>query len=70
HVHTGSCRQSGGVVGGGRAYTPLAVDAKGQASGTATIPVPLADSASYYVNIHDAAAAMGVIVACGDLTKR
>jgi hypothetical protein len=70
HVHTGSCRQSGGVVGGGRAYTPLVVDAKGQASGTATIPVPLADSASYYVNIHDSAAAMGVIVACGDLTKR
>ena len=70
HVHSGSCKQSGGVVGGGRAYTPIAIDAKGQGKGTANIPVTLADTATYYVNIHDAAAAMGIIVACGDLTKK
>ncbi|AMW04776.1 hypothetical protein [Gemmatimonas phototrophica] len=70
HVHTGSCAKSGGVVGGGRVYTPLAVDAKGQASGKATLAVPLADTTTYYVNIHDSAAAMGIIVACGDLAKR
>jgi hypothetical protein len=70
HVHSGSCKQSGGVVGGGRAYTPIAIDAKGQGKGTATIPVLLADTATYYVNIHDATAAMGIIVACGDLTKK
>ncbi len=70
HVHSGSCKQSGGVVGGGRAYTPIAIDAKGHGKGTATIPVLLADTATYYVNIHDAAAAMGIIVACGDLTKK
>lgn len=70
HVHSGSCKQSGGVVGGGRAYTAIAIDAKGQGKGTATIPVLLADTATYYVNIHDAAAAMGIIVACGDLTKK
>ncbi len=70
HVHSGSCRQSGGVVGGGRAYTAIAIDAKGQGKGTATIPALLADTATYYVNIHDAAAAMGVIVACGDLTRK
>ena len=70
HVHSGSRKQSGGVVGGGRAYTPIVIDAKGQGKGTATIPVLLADSTTYYVNIHDAAAAMGIIVACGDLTKK
>lgn len=70
HVHSGSCKQSGGVVGGGRAYTPITIDAKGQGKGTATIPVLLVDSTTYYVNIHDAAAAMGIIVACGDLTKK
>lgn len=70
HVHSGSCKQSGGVVGGGRAYTPIAVDGKGQGRGTATIPVLLADTATYYVNIHDAAAAMNIIVACGDLVRR
>ena len=70
HVHTGSCTKSGGVVGGGRVYTPLAVDAKGHAGGKATLAVPLADTTMYYVNIHDSAAAMGIIVACGDLAKR
>ena len=70
HVHSGSCKQSGGVVGGGRAYSPIVIDAKGQGKGTATIPVSLADTATYYVNIHDAAAAMGIIVACGDLAKK
>ncbi|MCA2991002.1 CHRD domain-containing protein [Gemmatimonas sp.] len=70
HIHTGSCRQSGGVFGGGRAYTPIAVDAKGQGRATATVPAVPADSATYYVNIHDAATAMNIIVACGDLTRR
>jgi len=70
HVHTGTCTKSGGVLGGGRAYTPLSVDAKGQASGKATLAVPLADTTTYYVNIHDAAAAMGIIVACGDLARK
>ncbi len=70
HIHTGSCAASGGVVGGGRAYTPMTIDAKGNGSAKATLTVPLADTATYYVNIHDAAAAMGVIVACGDLVKK
>ena len=67
HVHSGRCGQSGGVVGGGRAYTPMSIDAKGNGQASATVPVPLADTSHYYVNIHDAATAMGIIVACGDL---
>ena len=70
HIHTGSCEKSGGVVGGGRAYTPIVINDKGQGAGKATLPVALADSATYYVNIHDAAAAMGIIVACGDLKTK
>jgi hypothetical protein len=70
HIHSGSCKQSGGVVGGGRAYTPIAIDLKGQGKATATVPALLADSATYYVNIHDAATAMGTIVACGDLARK
>ncbi len=70
HIHAGSCEKSGGVVGGGRVYTPIAINDKGQGTGKATLPVALADTATYYVNIHDAAAAMGIIVACGDLTKK
>ncbi len=70
HVHAGSCAKSGGVVGGARPYTPMVIDMQGRGSAKATVPVLLADTATYYVNVHDAAAAMGIIVACGDLQKR
>ncbi len=67
HIHTGSCEKSGGVVGGGRAYAPIVIDDNGHGTGKATLAVALADTTTYYVNIHDAAAAMGIIAACGDL---
>ncbi|MCE2900241.1 MAG: hypothetical protein ACK6DP_16915 [Gemmatimonas sp.] len=70
HVHAGSCTKAGPVLGGARAYAPMAIDGKGRGSATATIAAALSDTGSYYVNIHDATAAMGVIVACGDLQKR
>lgn len=70
HVHTGSCTKSGGVVGGGRAYTPMTIDIQGHGATKATIPAVLADSTTYYVNVHDAATAMNIIVACGDLARR
>lgn len=70
HVHVGSCTKGGPVLGGARAYTPMSIDGKGQGSAKATVSLPLADTATYYVNIHDAATAMGIIVACGDLQKR
>ncbi|WP_309673061.1 hypothetical protein, partial [Gemmatimonas sp.] len=68
--HTGSCEKGGGVVGGGRAYAPIVISDKGQGAGKATLAVALADTTTYYVNIHDAAQAMGIIVACGDLKKK
>jgi hypothetical protein len=70
HVHVGSCAKSGGVFGGGRAYPPITIDAKGNGSAKATVPAVFSDTSTYYVNIHDAATAMSIIVACGDLTRR
>lgn len=67
HVHTGSCAKGGGVFGGGRAYTPISIDDKGNGSATATLAVALPDTGSYYVNLHESAANMGKSVACGDL---
>lgn len=69
HIHTGSCAKSGGVFGGGRAYSPIIVDAKGHGEAKATVAATPADTTTYYVNIHDSAAAMSIIVACGDLAK-
>ncbi len=69
HIHTGSCAKGGGVFGGGRSYTPITIDEKGAGSSTATLAVALPDTGSYYVNIHESAANMSKIVACGDLSS-
>lgn len=70
HIHSGSCAKAGGVFGGGRSYTPITIDAKGDGSSKASVPVSLPDTGTYYVNIHESAANMGKIVACGDLKMK
>jgi hypothetical protein len=70
HIHIGSCAAPGGVLGGGRSYTPITIDGSGHGMSKATLPVAVPDSGSYYVNIHESAGNMGSIVACGDLTKQ
>lgn len=70
HIHVGSCAKAGGVFGGGRSYTPITIDAKGDGSSKASVPVSLPDTGTYYVNIHESAANMGKIVACGDLKMK
>ncbi|MBL0939925.1 MAG: hypothetical protein IBJ03_13605 [Gemmatimonadaceae bacterium] len=70
HIHIGSCAKSGGVFGGGRAYTPMVIDAKGNGTTKVTVPAVFADTSTYYVNVHDSGAAMSIIVACGDLAKK
>ena len=69
HVHVGSCAKGGGVLGGGRAYTPITIDLKGNGSSTATLAIALPDTGSYYVNVHESSENMGKIVACGDLSS-
>jgi hypothetical protein len=70
HIHIGSCTQRGGVLGGGAAYTPIAVDGSGHGMSKAILPVAVPDTGSYNVNIHESASNMGTIVGCGDLSKQ
>ena len=67
HIHEGSCAKAGPVLGAASAYAALRVDAKGAAEGKATLRLARPESGSFYVNIHESAAAMNKIVACGDL---
>lgn len=69
HVHMGSCAKGGGVLGGGKSYTPITTDGSGHGMSKSTLPIATPDTGSYYVNIHESAGNMGKIVACGDLTK-
>lgn len=70
HVHVGSCAKGGGVLGGAMNYRAIAVNDKGHGKETANLPVAVPDTGSYYVNIHESAANMRSIVACGDLKMK
>lgn len=70
HIHMGSCEKSGGVFGGGRSYTPITIDGKGDGTSKVTLAVALPDTGSFYVNIHESSANMSKIVACGDLKHK
>ncbi len=70
HIHSGSCAKAGGVFGGGRSYTPITIDAKGDGASKASIVAVLPDTGTFYVNIHESSANMGKIVACGDLKHK
>lgn len=67
HVHVGSCEKAGPVFADGKAYPPLHVKSDGTASAKSTQKVTLPDSGAFYINIHESAATMGKIIACGNL---
>jgi hypothetical protein len=67
HVHRGQCGSDQGILGPADAYQPLKVEDDGRASGTATLPIPVPRSGSYFINIHASPRNMSTIVACGNL---
>jgi hypothetical protein len=67
HVHRGECGTNGPVVGVGADYPVLDVDADGDVRAVATIGLELDDNERYFVNVHESAQTMGVIVSCGAL---
>ncbi|MGH7557228.1 MAG: hypothetical protein ACREMD_05535 [Gemmatimonadota bacterium] len=71
HVHTGDCVTGGGIVGDPSAYSPLTVNADGEASANATIDVTLDPDpdADYHINVHKSPSETETIVACGELQE-
>ena len=69
HVHRGTCGSDKGIVGPPSAYTPIRVGQDGSGTASVTLPVAAPTSGDYMVNVHKSATEMGVIVACGPLTK-
>jgi Cu/Zn superoxide dismutase len=67
HIHTGSCAQSGGIVGPPTAYTAVSVGADGTGTVVVTLPFATPTSGAYSVNVHASPSEMGTIVACADL---
>lgn len=67
HIHTGTCANSGGIVGAASAYPPLQPGSNGAASAIAHVAVQLVPGENYHVNVHRSPQALGEIVGCGDL---
>ena len=67
HVHEGVCDSNGPIVGRAAAYPVLRPDAGGNATASAHLSVPLEPGGSYYVNVHQSASQLDVIVGCGEL---
>ena len=67
HVHEGVCESNGPIVGAASAYPVLQPDASGNATASAHLNVPLDPDGSYYVNVHQSANQLDVIVGCGEL---
>ena len=70
HLYQGSCGDAGAtIVGSGSTYPPLKVDKYGKATATATLPLALPTSGSYYVAVNASEANMQTVVACGNLAR-
>lgn len=67
HVHAGDCGNTGGIVGPPAAYTPLTIDANGDARTTVMLPFSTPTTGNFSVNVHKSADELGVIIACGML---
>lgn len=70
HVHRGTCGRNDGVVDAAGGYQPLAIDARGAGSATATLEAPLAGDAGYVLDVHDTSPSATLdAIACGVLTR-
>lgn len=67
HVYQGQCGDDGAVLGTASAYPLLNVDNDGHASASATLPLQLPTTGTYYVMVNASAANMQTILACGNL---
>ncbi len=67
HIHTGSCGNDKGIVGGAASYTPLTVKQDGSAESEAKLALPTPTTGEYFVNVHKSADDLKTIVACGNL---
>ena len=67
HVHTGTCSNSGPIVGSVSNYPLLTVGTDGRASANATISTALSEGTSYIVNVHRSTSDLGTIIGCGEL---
>jgi hypothetical protein len=68
HIHTGTCENTGGIVGPATAYTPIQIGADGRGEATVTLPFSTPTTGEYSVNVHKSPTELGTIIACGPLT--
>jgi hypothetical protein len=65
-LRRGPCGADAGAFGSADAYRALAVDDRGRAAGSATVPVATPTAGQYHVTVGASAARPGAATACGD----
>jgi hypothetical protein len=69
HVHKGTCGNDQGILGPPKDYKPIHVGGNGEGEVAQTLPFPTPKSGEYMVNVHESAADLKTIVACGNLQR-
>jgi hypothetical protein len=65
-VHHGQCQTDAGIIGQANAYPPIKIANDGTGSASATLPMTLPDSGSYFVAVRASTANPDLVVACGN----
>lgn len=70
HVHRGTCGRTDGAVPAASGYQPIAIDARGAGSASATLAASLAPDTGYALDVHDTSPGAALdAIACGVLTQ-
>jgi len=65
-IHHGQCETDAGIIGQASAYPPIKIANDGTGLATATLPIVLPDSGSYFVAVRASTANPDLVVACGN----
>lgn len=65
-IHHGQCQTDAGIIGQANAYPPIKIANDGTGSASATVPMTLPDSGSYFVAVRASTANPDLVVACGN----
>jgi hypothetical protein len=65
-IHHGQCQTDAGIIGQANAYPPIKIANDGTGSASATLPMTLPDSGSYFVAVRASTANPDLVVACGN----
>lgn len=69
HLHEGLCGDQGPIIGPGKSYARIRINAGGNGVAVIDLPIPFPEAGALFVNVHESVKAMETIVTCGQLMR-